>query len=115
MKKIDYSSEIYTSFILRNKLYITSAEGLLMLNGAEFIPVLGPLGIGATVKVGGLLPHQDSLLMVTRDNGLFIYDGTVFKKYNTVAEDFCRKIEFSVLHCKIRCWRWALSRVEFVF
>ncbi len=91
VKKIDYSSEIYTSFILRNKLYITSAEGLLMLNGTEFIPVLGPLGIGATVKVGGLLPHQDSLLMVTRDNGLFIYDGTVFKKYNTVAEDFCRK------------------------
>ena len=91
VKKIDYSSEIYTSFILRNKLYITSAEGLLMLNGTGFIPVLGPLGIGATVKVGGLLPHQDSLLMVTRDNGLFIYDGTVFKKYNTVAEDFCRK------------------------
>lgn len=63
-----------------------------MLKGTEFIPVLGPLGIGATVKVGGLLPHQDSLLMVTRDNLDYLFiDGTVFKKYNTVAEDFCRK------------------------
>lgn len=89
--RIDYSSEIYTSQIVRNKLYITSAEGLLMLNGTEFIPVSGPSGIGTTVKVSGLLPYQDSLLVVTRDNGLFISDGLSFKKYNTVAEDFCRK------------------------
>mgnify|MGYP000329163967 CR=1 FL=1 len=59
-----------------------------MLNGTEFIPVLGPLGIGATVKVGGLLPHQDSLLMVTRDTDYLFTMALFLSKYNTVAEDF---------------------------
>ncbi|RGX80632.1 transcriptional regulator [Bacteroides stercorirosoris] len=91
VNRIDYSLEIYTSLIVQNKLYIVSAEGLLVLNGTEFRRVSDSSTIGATVKIGGLLPYQDSLLVVTRDNGLFIHDGTSFTKYPTVAEEFCRK------------------------
>lgn len=91
VNRIDYSSEIYTSLILQNKLYILSDEGLLVLNGTAFRRVSGASDIGATVKIGGMLPYGDNLLVVTRDSGLFIYDGTAFRKCPTVAEEFCRK------------------------
>lgn len=91
VERIDYPSEIHSSLIVQDKLYITSAEGLLMLNGTEFIPVSGSMKMGTAVKVGGILSYQDSLLLVSRDNGLFLYDGTTLKKYTTAAEEFCRK------------------------
>lgn len=91
VNKIDYSLEIYTSLIVQNKLYIVSAEGLLVLNGTEFRRVSDSSAIGTTAKNGGLLPYGDSLLVVTRENGLFIHDGTSFTKYPTVAEEFCRE------------------------
>ncbi|WP_294616132.1 two-component regulator propeller domain-containing protein [uncultured Bacteroides sp.] len=89
--KIDYSSGIYSSLVLQNKLYIVSDEGLLMLNGTEFRRVCDASEIGATVRIEGVLPYGDNLLVVTRNNGLFMYDGTSFRKYLTVAEEFCRK------------------------
>ncbi|WP_291528450.1 transcriptional regulator [Bacteroides sp. UBA939] len=90
VQKVDYSSEIYTSLIVQNKLYITSAEGLSMLNGTDFIPISCSPEMGMVVKVGGLLSYKDNLLMVSRDNGLFISDGTTLRKYPTAAEEFCR-------------------------
>lgn len=91
LKKINCSSKIYTSLIWRNKLYIVTDEGLSALNGTEFRRVSEASGIDAAVRIGGLLPCGSGLLTVTRDNGLFLYDGTSFKKYPTAAEEFCRK------------------------
>lgn len=91
VNKIDYTSEIYTSLIFQNKLYIVSDEGLSVLSGTAFKRVSDSSATGATVRIGGLLPYGDSLLVVTRDNGLFIHDGTSFQKYPTIAEEFCRK------------------------
>ncbi|WP_300910716.1 transcriptional regulator [uncultured Bacteroides sp.] len=91
IKKISCSSKIYTSLILHNKLYIVTDEGLLALNGTEFRKVSESSGVGTVVRIGGLLPYKDRMLVVTCDNGLFLYDGTSFKKYPTVAEEFCRK------------------------
>lgn len=91
MNKVDHTSEIYTSLILQNKLYIVSDKGLLVLNGTKFKQVSNSSAIGATVKIGGLLPYKDNLLAVTRDNGLFIHDATSFRKFPNSAEEFCRK------------------------
>lgn len=56
---------------------MTSSKGLMILNGTEFIPVDNTSDIGSTVKTGGLLSYQDKLIVVSRDKGLFVYDGSV--------------------------------------
>lgn len=91
VNKIDALSDIYSSQVVRNNFYVTSAEGLMVLNGTELAKICSTSEIGNTVKVGGLLPYQDKLLVVSRDKGLFIYDGTSLQKYTTAADEFCRK------------------------
>ena len=89
--KINSSSEIYSSLIVGNKFYVTSGQGLMLLNGIELVPACSTSGMGTTPRVGGLLPYQDKLLVVSRDNGLFIYDNSTLQKHSTAADEFCRK------------------------
>lgn len=91
VKKIDYPSEIYASLIWRERLYIVSAQGLFVLDGAEFKQVSDFPATGATVRMGGLLPYKEGMLVVTSDNGLFFYDGTSFQKYPAAVDVFCRE------------------------
>lgn len=89
--KIDYSSDIYASLVVEDRLYIVSDEGLSMLDGTKFRRVSGSWEAGVAVKIGGLLSYGDNLLVMTRDDGLFIYDGVSFRKYPMAAEEFCRR------------------------
>lgn len=91
ISQIDVFSDIYSSLVVRNKFYMTSSKGLMILNGTEFIPVDNTSDIGSTVKTGGLLSYQDKLIVVSRDKGLFVYDGSVLRKYATAADDFCSR------------------------
>lgn len=88
--KINSSSEIYSSLIVGSRFYVTSGEGLMTLNGTKLVPLCSTSEVGTTARIGGLLPYQDKLLVASRDNGLFIYDGTELQKYTTAADEFCR-------------------------
>lgn len=50
ISQIDVFSDIYSSLVVRNKFYMTSSKGLMILNGTEFIPVDNTSDIGSTVK-----------------------------------------------------------------
>lgn len=82
---MEYPGEIYTSAILYNKFYIGAAEGVLVMDGKKFSLVPGSEMLG---RVSGLLPYSGKILIATRYNGLFIYDGETVQKFNSVADSF---------------------------
>ncbi|MDY5239450.1 transcriptional regulator [Bacteroides helcogenes] len=91
VEKLKHPSEIQASLILKNRFYTVSSAGLMQLNGKNFQLLATSLEMGAMVKEGGLLPYGDKILLVSRQNGLFLYDGTAIRKFATAADDFCRK------------------------
>lgn len=84
---IESAGEIYTSAILYNKFYIGGAEGILVMEDNRFRLIPGTAGLG---RVASLLPYEGKVLIVTRYNGLFIYDGKGIQKYDCIADDFMR-------------------------
>lgn len=90
--KIDFKSEIHTAFIMGNKFYVFSSDNIFVLNGDEFIPLSFSIEESQTIgKVTSLLPYEDKILIVTRSNGLFLYDGISISKFETPSEAFCKK------------------------
>lgn len=85
LEYLEYPGEIYTSAILYNKFYIGAAEGVLVMDGKKFSLVPGSEMLG---RVSGLLPYSGKILIATRYNGLFIYDGETVQKFNSVADSF---------------------------
>ena len=87
LEYIESPGEIYTSAILYNKFYIGAAEGILILEDKHFklLPGSGVLG-----RVSDLLPYNGKILIVTRFNGLYIYDGETIKKNDCIADDFMK-------------------------
>ncbi|WP_300703039.1 transcriptional regulator [Bacteroides sp.] len=91
LEKVKHPSEIQSSLIVRNRFYTVSSAGLMQLNGKEFRLLATSPEMGALVKEGGMLLYGNDILLVSRENGLFLYDGSNIKKYATAADDFCRK------------------------
>lgn len=88
LEYIESAGEIYTSAILYNKFYIGAAEGIQMMEGKHFKLIPGSETLG---RVSALLPYNGKILIVTRYNGLFMYDGAVVQKYNCAADDFMQR------------------------
>ncbi|MEL5892067.1 transcriptional regulator [Bacteroides sp. GD17] len=84
---VDYGNQISSSALLNHKLYIASEEGLLMLEGKDFIPVPGT-ELTRTFTIVSMLTYKGNILLVTRSHGIFIYDGVTLHKYATGIEDF---------------------------
>ena len=91
LEKIKHPSGIYSSLIIKNRFYTLASTGLMQLNGKEFKLLATSPEVGSPVKEGGLLLYGKDILLVSRENGLFLYDGSTIKKYVTAADDFCRK------------------------
>ncbi len=91
LEKIKHPLVAYSSLIAKNRFYTVTSSGLMQLNGKEFKLLAASSEMGMTVKKGGLLSYGDSLLLVSRQNGLFLYDGNSIRKYVTAADGFCRK------------------------
>jgi len=89
--EIKYPKNISFSAIINNKFYITTSDGMLILNGNRFslLPNTEKL---KDMKVIGLLPlGGNKILIVTNLNGLYIYDGTTLSRFNSIADDFISK------------------------
>lgn len=97
MDYIESTGEINVSAILYNKFYIGTSEGMSVMEGKHFrlIPETEKLG-----RISSLLPYNGQVLIVTRYNGLFVYDGEVIRKYACAADDFMRhnRIFCAALH-----------------
>lgn len=89
--RVDYiesADEINVSAILYNKFYIGTPEGMSVMEDNHFrlIPETEKLG-----RISSLLPYNGQVLIVTRYNGLFVYDGEAIRKYACAADDFMRR------------------------
>ncbi len=87
LEYIDSAVEIYTSAILYNKYYIGAAEGIQVMENKRFRLIPGTETLG---RISALLPYEGKILVVTRHNGLFVYDGSTVQKYHCAADDFMR-------------------------
>lgn len=85
LEYVEYAGEIYTSAILYNKFYFGTAEGLMIMEDGQFKLLSGSEVLG---RVSSLLPFNGKILIVTRYNGLYTYDGESIEKYHCVADDF---------------------------
>ena len=89
--RVDYiesADEINVTEILYNKFYIGTPEGMSVMEDNHFrlIPETEKLG-----RISSLLPYNGQVLIVTRYNGLFVYDGEAIRKYACAADDFMRR------------------------
>ncbi len=84
---VDYKNQISASALFNHKLYVASEEGLFVLNGKNFIPVAGTEQT-RKLKIVAMLPYKNNLLLLTRSDGIFMYDGLNLRKYITPIEDF---------------------------
>ena len=87
LRQIDYEGEIYTSAILYGSFYIGTAEGVMKLEGDRFTLLPGSEGLG---RLADLLPYRGQILVVTRFNGIYSYDGTGVRPYACAADPFMR-------------------------
>ncbi len=94
VKYIDYAGEMHCTAIVSDRLYVTSAKGIQMLNGERFVDLPGMERL-KDCRVIDLLPYRDELLIVTRNDGFFIYNGTSLQQYTGSADDFIRKNRLS--------------------
>lgn len=87
LRQIDYEGEIYTSAILYGSFYIGTADGVMKLEGDRFTLLPGSEGLG---RLADLLPYRGQILVVTRFNGIYSYDGTGVRPYACAADPFMR-------------------------
>lgn len=85
LEYIESPGEVYTSAILYNKFYFGAAEGVMILEDRQFRLLPGSEVLG---RISSLLPFNGKILIVTRYNGLYTYDGENIEKYKCVADDF---------------------------
>lgn len=87
LTQLAYGGEIYASAALYNEFYVATSEGVLRVEDGDFCPVPGSGGLG---RLAELLPYNGKVLIVTRFNGLYVYDGREVRPYATPADAFMR-------------------------
>ncbi len=89
VRYIDYGGEMHCTAIVSDHLYVASATGVQMLNGERFVDLPGMEQLKGC-QVIDILPYKNELLVVTRNDGLFVYNGTSLQEYASSADDFIR-------------------------
>ncbi len=84
---IDYKNQISASTLFKRRLYVASDEGLFVLNGRNFMPAIKKDSARA-LNIVAMLPYKENLILLTRSEGIFIFDGFSVRKLITAAEDF---------------------------
>lgn len=87
MEYVDYKNQISCAALFNHKLYVSSDTGLSVLDGATMTPVPGTEWIN-TFKIVTMLPYKDNLLLITRNHGIFMYDGLHLRKQAVADESF---------------------------
>ena len=75
---LSYSAVVY------NRLYVTTATGIFVLTGKKFTPLQG-VDIRQTSPIVAILPYEGHLLLVSRDNGLFLYHNNRLSTFSTFS------------------------------
>ncbi|MFN8255315.1 MAG: triple tyrosine motif-containing protein [Bacteroidales bacterium] len=91
------------SFFVDNRFFIQKRhEGLFELRGNKFYKINGGEVFRDKTEVWAMLPvGRDSILIATQQQGLFMYDGYIVKKFNTPVENTLIKNQvFSVIKLK---------------
>ena len=78
---------IQQSALINGKLYVADEKELYVINGNR-IRTLPQTQSIAAFKVVALLPFKDQVMIVTRDKGLYVYDGHTLAPYKTAADRF---------------------------
>ena len=82
-------SRLNRSSLIDGQLYVTLPEtGLNVLEGDQFRPLPGTASLGSEVYPVIFRYDDKRLLIGTRFNGFYIYDGTALTKFTTELDDF---------------------------
>ncbi|HEX8029355.1 MAG TPA: ATP-binding protein [Vicinamibacterales bacterium] len=77
--------------LANNTIYIGQTGGVLMaLRGDELVPVPGAEGLGEEAYPIVIRYDDKRLLMGTRSNGLFLYDGAALTAFHTDVDDYLK-------------------------
>jgi AraC family chitin signaling transcriptional activator len=81
------------SFSAGNKVYICDeAEGLLSFDGLSLKPLINPPSVGfAPMEIVGVQENNRGLLIVTRNQGLFQFDGTALNAIDHEVSSFLQR------------------------
>lgn len=109
LKILNTTSDIRNSALIHNKLYLALAEGLVVLNGDDLFPLAHTDAIVRS-NVKSILPFEGKILIVTDNEGLYVYDGNTMYRFNSEADSF---ISNNMLFCgAIRNSTLALGSVQ---
>ena len=81
----------YRLYKINNKIFVrNSGEGLLKISGdsLELVPNGKKF---ASIGIYDMLPFENKILITTNTDGLFLYDGYVFKHFKTKADAFLKQ------------------------
>ncbi|SEW03337.1 ligand-binding sensor domain-containing protein [Prevotella sp. khp7] len=85
---------VHYSTVVYNRLYITSYKGLSVLVGKKFVPLEG-IDIRKTSNIVAILPWQQKLLLVTSNNGLYLYSNNRLQPFNVADNKLSGGIQLS--------------------
>ncbi|VBB48378.1 conserved exported hypothetical protein [uncultured Paludibacter sp.] len=87
---LPFDEKIDVSAYVNNVLLVANSKGVFMLNGNMSVR-LPNVEILAGKKVCSILPYQNGeLLIVTRYNGVYLFNGSTISVFNTGIDDFLK-------------------------
>lgn len=89
---IEMQAKIDCSNMVGGILYIGTDKGVWFLVGNTFFPLQGADAL-ASMRIRGIVPYKEGVLVVTAYNGLFYCHGRTMEPFITGAEEFMRKNE----------------------
>lgn len=84
---VDHKQHIVCSALYNESFYLISSLGMHVLQGEKLVPVTGTEKVGKW-QVVAMLPYRNQLLLITRQQGIYAYDGTSFEKVEFGLNNF---------------------------
>lgn len=89
---IEMNAKIDCSNMVNGILYMGTDKGVWLLVGNTFFPLQGAEAL-TSMRIRGIIPYKQGVLVVTAYNGLFYCDGRSIHPFLTGIEDFIRENE----------------------
>lgn len=85
-------NNMVSSALVNKHLYV-AGSGLSVLNGNEFIQIPNTTSVIDNIsrRIVGMFSYQDKLLLVSNQNGLFLYENGTIQPFHSAADDFLKK------------------------
>ena len=87
IRRIECQYGINFSAVVYNDVYVSTSQGIYILSGAQFLPVAG-CRLNIRSNIVGMLPLSGGILIVTSQDGLYLYKGGVVKPFHTDADQY---------------------------